>query len=122
MCGGWRGQPDGSTIGEVHGPVFPAFVGHALLVSGTDQPLGYPNDYAARAAFQVIALYALLAAVALAGVIRAPESGAIAVVLLMQVPVFYRIYYDLTYSHGIPAGPPDELTESCERGETPMPA
>jgi tetratricopeptide (TPR) repeat protein len=89
---GFEGSPDGAYRGDFHGFVFPAFLSHALLTTG-DNPPGFPQDQAARAAFQITVLYMLLAVMALAGTSRYPGVGALAAVLLLLVPGLEYVSY-----------------------------
>ncbi len=86
----FRGKPDGSLRGETHSFLYPAFLSHALLNCGNRQ-VGFPNDHAARVAFQVTFLYLLLAIAAAAGVVRYAGVGALAVLLVLQVPQYEYI-------------------------------
>ena len=84
---GAQGSADGRLVGDTHGFLFPAFLSQALLTTGNN-PSGYPYDQAGRAAFQVTFLYMLLSVIALTGAIRYPGSGALALLLFLQVPQF----------------------------------
>jgi hypothetical protein len=84
---GFRDAPDGTRRGDIHGPLWPAFLAHSLLHTGDDH-LGYPYDQATRAAFQVTMVYMGLSVLALAGALRQPGTGALALILLALAPQF----------------------------------
>lgn len=86
----FRGAPDGTHRGDIHGFLFPAFLSHALLTTGSDL-IGYPHDHAARIAFQLTFGYMLLSILALAGTTKRLGAGALALILLLQVPQFEYI-------------------------------
>ena len=89
---GWLGAPGDANQGSNHNFVYPAFLSHALLNTGHN-PLGYPYDHAARAAFQATFICMLLSVVALASTTRYLGAGALAVILLLQVPQIEYISY-----------------------------
>jgi hypothetical protein len=83
----FRDRPDGTLRGNWHNFLWPAFLSHALMHTDADV-LGYPNDAAARAAFQWTVLCVLLSLTALAACVRYPGVSSLAVILLLQVPLF----------------------------------
>jgi hypothetical protein len=83
----YRGAADGSIRGDIHSFIYPAYLSQALLFNG-GQALGYPNDIAARIAFQLTILYMLLAVVALAAAARQSLATPLALILMLQVPEF----------------------------------
>jgi len=79
-----------ATIDEVvphqsHSYLYPAFLAQALMTTGADSP-GFPNDHAARVAIQVLMLYMFIAVFALASTSGYMGAGALALILLLEVP------------------------------------
>lgn len=79
-------EGDGAFRGDDHGLTFPAYLSHALVMTGGE--IGYPNDQAARDAFQLTFIYMMLAIVALGASLGSPETGLLAGVILLLVPQF----------------------------------
>jgi len=87
---GFHDSPDGTLIGDIHGPVWHTFLSHALMTTGNNPP-GYPYDYAVRVAFQVTVIYMLLAVAALAATSGYWGVPPLSLALLLQVPQFEYI-------------------------------
>lgn len=83
----FRDRPDGTLQGNWHNFLWPALLSHALMHTDADV-LGYPDDMAARAAFQWTVLCALLSLTALAACVRYPGASSLALLVLLQVPLF----------------------------------
>lgn len=86
---GFHDPPDGVAVGDMHGPVWHAYLQHALMTNGRHPP-GYPHDHAVRAAFQVTVIYLLLAVAALAAA-GYPGTTPLALALLLGVPQYEYI-------------------------------
>ena len=69
------------------GFLFPAFLSHALINTGSDT-LGYPFDHAARASFQINLIFMLLSIAGFASSSRFVGAGCLALILFLQVPEF----------------------------------
>lgn len=87
---GHNDSPDGAMIGDMHGPVWHAYLSHAQMTTGIN-PLGYPNDHAVRVAFQITVVYMLLAVAALAAASGGLGVAPLAIILLLQVPQYEYI-------------------------------
>jgi tetratricopeptide (TPR) repeat protein len=85
-------DPEGNFRGTSHSFIFSAFLSHALLHTDSST-LGYPNDHAARWAFQVTIVYMFLAMFALALTFRTVGVGALSLILLLQVSQLEYISY-----------------------------
>lgn len=86
---GYRGAADGSIRGDIHGFIFPAYLAQAMMAA--PGPIGYPNDLAARLAFQVTFFFMLTATAALAVAMGLPGAAPLALILLLLVPELHYI-------------------------------
>ena len=73
---------DEPTMSQSHTYLYPAFLANALMTTGSET-LGYPNDYAARAAIQIMIVYLLISVVALAATSGQMGAGPLALMLLL---------------------------------------
>lgn len=81
----FNGSVDGSQIGVVHHPAWIAYLAQALMHSPT-QSFGYPNDFAARAAFSLTYVYLFVAVYALARAFLPRRYSLLAVALSACTP------------------------------------
>lgn len=90
----FRGSTDGTISGSSHHFLFPAYLSYALITTNPHDSLGYPNDHAARTAFQVTIIYMLLSVGALAQTARRLlGTTPLAILLLLQVPQLEYMSY-----------------------------
>lgn len=86
---GYRGAADGSIRGDIHGFIFPAYLAQAMMAA--PDPIGYPNDLAARGAFQVTLFFMITATAALAVAMGLTGAVPLALILLLLVPELHYI-------------------------------